>query len=365
MNTLYAWVLAAVMTLGVQRESVRVDRSPVVEDRDSIAHHLPDSVRMLVLSAFSPVSVEIVARGRMRVGGRVVRRARLEVSGEAELLVDGVAAPPALSIVAARTGDSVTLLLPQRRRSFASPLTVSARGGRLQMVVALPLRDYLAATLATETSIGDPPAYLTALAVVQRNFLLLHPDRHGPFADVCDNTHCQAANPERITARMRGAVTAAARIGLGDDEVRPAFYSACCGGGTLTPAQVWGTVVLGYTSVQCSNCRRSSRYRWENSIPATPDVERLLRTLPAPPFVSDDLRIGLGRIAGFNRVPGNTFERIVRRRGEYRIAGRGFGHRVGLCQEGARTLARNGWSAERILHYYFPSVPVSVRVEER
>jgi len=35
--------------------------------------------------------------------------------------------------------------------------------------------------------------------------------------------------------------------------------------------------------------------------------------------------------------------------------GRGFGHGMGLCQYGAESLSRQGWSAGRILAYYYPT----------
>ena len=38
--------------------------------------------------------------------------------------------------------------------------------------------------------------------------------------------------------------------------------------------------------------------------------------------------------------------------------GRGFGHGVGLCQYGARTMGRNGASAESILARYYPGATV-------
>ena len=36
------------------------------------------------------------------------------------------------------------------------------------------------------------------------------------------------------------------------------------------------------------------------------------------------------------------------------VQGRGRGHGVGLCQEALRDLAREGWSAARILRHYYP-----------
>ena len=36
------------------------------------------------------------------------------------------------------------------------------------------------------------------------------------------------------------------------------------------------------------------------------------------------------------------------------LKGKGFGHGVGLCQEGAMKMAKMGYSARQILLYYFP-----------
>jgi stage II sporulation protein D len=37
------------------------------------------------------------------------------------------------------------------------------------------------------------------------------------------------------------------------------------------------------------------------------------------------------------------------------IAGEGFGHGVGLCQYGAREMARQGKTAQEILNFYYPN----------
>ena len=87
----------------------------------------------------------------------------------------------------------------------------------------------------------------------------------------------------------------------------------------------------------------------------------MLGRMPATPFVDDNVKISLGRRIGFNKVLSNTIDRIERRGRIYVISGRGFGHRVGMCQEGARRLALHGWKAAAILRYYFPAARVSLR----
>ena len=38
------------------------------------------------------------------------------------------------------------------------------------------------------------------------------------------------------------------------------------------------------------------------------------------------------------------------------LVGRGYGHRVGLCQEGAIHMSQTGYNYEQILHYYYYNV---------
>ena len=49
---------------------------------------------------------------------------------------------------------------------------------------------------------------------------------------------------------------------------------------------------------------------------------------------------------------------VARSGDNFLFYGRGWGHGVGLSQWGARSLAQNGWTAERILTYYYPGTTV-------
>jgi stage II sporulation protein D len=40
------------------------------------------------------------------------------------------------------------------------------------------------------------------------------------------------------------------------------------------------------------------------------------------------------------------------------ITGRGFGHGVGLCKEGAMKMAKSGFNFQQIAFYYFPGIVI-------
>jgi len=49
---------------------------------------------------------------------------------------------------------------------------------------------------------------------------------------------------------------------------------------------------------------------------------------------------------------------VQARKGEVRILGHGYGHGVGLCQEGAMQMASKGWTYDKIINYYYRGVKI-------
>ena len=45
--------------------------------------------------------------------------------------------------------------------------------------------------------------------------------------------------------------------------------------------------------------------------------------------------------------------------GGIQVTGKGWGHGVGLSQWGAKALAEQGWSYQRILEHYFPGTRIT------
>jgi len=326
----------------------------------AVASRLPDTVSALLFAGFNVRRLTVNGpRGMCMNGGADTARVHTIALAGGALVVDGVKAsgctlaPPASGVLELSTG--------RKRKRLSGSVTISAGEDRLVIVGYMALRDYLAAALSTEASGSDPMEFLVALSAVQRNYVASHRGRHAPLADLCDVTHCQLADFSGVSPRIQAAVARAMSISLTAGEGLPCYYSAACGGSTLTPAQIWRTAEPGYSGVICRHCRHSLRFRWERTIEATPEIEAIIRQAPSPPFIDDDFKIRLGRVAGFNKALSNTIDRLERRGRRYVIAGRGFGHRVGLCMEGARELARHGRSAVDILRFYFPLARVQVQ----
>src|SRR4030095_6344597 len=72
-----------------------------------------------------------------------------------------------------------------------------------------------------------------------------------------------------------------------------------------------------------------------------------------------DFKLIVGRALGWNILKSSRFS--VRRSGSMFIfRGTGFGHGLGLCQNGSHVMARRGGKFEQILDKYFPGARLSV-----
>jgi stage II sporulation protein D len=57
----------------------------------------------------------------------------------------------------------------------------------------------------------------------------------------------------------------------------------------------------------------------------------------------------------------STFFNVHKEGGFIVLKGKGFGHGVGLCQQGAMKMSRMGYDATSILKYYFPQAEIHIQ----
>lgn len=206
---------------------------------------------------------------------------------------------------------------------------------------------------------------------------------------MCDTTHCQVYQPDRIrtssfsktaeaaVARTRGQVL---RIGSATID---ALFHADCGGHTTTPAAAWrGTnhaylparedVVPGLTHRTWTF--DASEADWRTLLNGDPrtSVGAIFRSMEVTATGPGNRVTSLRLVGARERVvTGDVFRTVVtaargaralmstrftvhRTPAGFRLVGSGFGHGVGLCQVGAIARAKRGDSVAEILTHYFP-----------
>jgi stage II sporulation protein D len=272
-----------------------------------------------------------------------------------------------------------------------SPSSVRVYIARENAVRTMSVEDYVRGVVAAEGSTEDEPEALKALAITSRNYVLKNLGRHAADGyDFCTTTHCQRYLPGdgvTVPARIKDAVseTSGEILRDVDNNLVDSYFSASCGGATANMGALWGKNAPPYLQgVTDEYCESQPHHSWIDKIPE----EKLLRALQSDPRTnvgsrlinvsisrSDetgraqliriqgerqltvsgwDFKIIVGRALGWNLLKSSRFE-ISRSGSNFVFKGSGFGHGLGLCQEGAHVMAARGASYRQILRKYFPT----------
>jgi len=285
-------------------------------------------------------------------------------------------------------------------RASADASGVRVRLTRARTTLRLGLEDYVFGVLAAEGSVETEPEALKALAVAARTYAARNAGRHaaGGF-DLCDTTHCQrfaavadeSARPEFYElARRAVGETAGEVLRDAGGHVAECYFSASCGGATADIGPLWGErrPAPHLRGSRDEACAADGRDAWVNVI-SSADLLRAVRSDARSDVGSRldsvrvarrdasgraelialegerrrllrgwDFKIIVGRTLGWNVLKSSRFE-VGRAGSSYVFRGRGFGHGLGLCQAGARTLATRGATYRQILRRYLPGTSLA------
>jgi stage II sporulation protein D len=268
---------------------------------------------------------------------------------------------------------------------------------------ALSLEDYVMGVMRAEGAVESEPEALKALAIAIRTYALKNSGRHASEGyDFCSTTHCQRFVGPAVTksatlleSRVAAAVRATEGQVLIDDHGEPidAYFGASCGGETANIQTLWGATPAFYLrGVRDEYCVAGPHAKWTDTI-SRADLLRALQSdsrtdvgnrldqvvvskrdeTGRAEFVTLegehrktirgwDFKIIVGRVLGWNVLKSSRFD-VGRSGSNFVFRGSGFGHGLGLCQEGAHAMAAHGASYQKILEKYFPGTVVKKDVK--
>lgn len=268
----------------------------------------------------------------------------------------------------------------------------------------LSLGDYVLGVMRAEGTMETEPEALKALAIAIRTFALKNIGRHAKDGyDFCSTTHCQRFVGRDPTVREGAGTLVDARVSeavrttegqvLLDErgQLIDSYFGASCGGETANVATLWGTSPAAYLQgVRDEFCESGPHAHWTDTI-SRADLLRAFQN-DSRTYVGNrldqivvskrdetgraefitiegeqrkivrgwDFKIIVGRVLGWNVLKSSRFE-IGRAGSNFIFRGSGFGHGLGLCQEGAHVLAARGANYQRILEKYFPGTSIGRR----
>lgn len=261
------------------------------------------------------------------------------------------------------------------QRLYDDDLKITVLNKSFFIINDVEIENYVAGVVESEGGQKANIEYYKTQAVICRTYALENLTRHiaeGYF--LCDNVHCQAFNGKSLsnfdipeaTNKTSGLVIVDSTLNL----ITAAFHSNC-GGQTVGSEDVWLKSRTYLKPVIDSYCINQRCATWEKTIPVEKWKQYLIsngfavNTYPNDTsiFNFDQLKrktyykilndsIALRKIRlDFNLR--STFFNVQFVNNNLIFKGRGYGHAVGLCQEGAMQMAKKGISYQEIIKFYY------------
>ena len=275
---------------------------------------------------------------------------------------------------------SVKLIQPkQKARIYAGNLVITTKNGQIILINQPPFNSYLAGVVEAESGTRAAKEYYKNQAIICRTYALEKWDKHKSEGfNLCDGVHCQAYKGlatenkliEKSVKKTKNLV-----ILDGNNRLIEALFSANCGGQTNNSEMVWSSKIPYLRSVKDPYCIDQKQARWEKTIPLNQFKSFLIKkglsipdTFKAENFAFkqperkkyytiNNQKIKLTSIR-YGMHLRSTFFNIEPSGKELIFKGRGYGHGVGMCQEGAMNMAKKGKKYADIIKFYYTGVKI-------
>ena len=284
-------------------------------------------------------------------------------------------------------------------KRYRGKIKILVSGNSVSIINALSLEDYVKGVLAKEMPIGkgtENLEALKALAVCVRTYAIQKMKDGKVYFDIYADTRDQVYGGVDDESPITNRATDETQNLILKYDGNPAiiFYHSTCGGYTESVENVFTKEPVPYLITVKDgdepNCVISPRFNWEEKYTRELIVDRLKNysLIENKNYTLEDIsvtsRFNSGRVKELeiNLIDDSGEEQLLVLRGnEIRsiirnadgksilwsnmfdvstysnfiiLSGKGFGHGVGLCQWGAISLSKKGWSYDEILNHYYP-----------
>lgn len=274
------------------------------------------------------------------------------------------------------------LINPDRKqRIYQENLVFSTFENYIKIINDVEVDKYIAGVTEAETGTRWNQEFYKVQAILARTFALAHINKHVLEGySLCDQVHCQVYYGKPRDNSIPVAVESTKNLVVVDDNLNliiAAFHSNS-GGQTANSEDVWGAKTSYLRSVTDSFSVKMPNANWQRKMltedwltylklkhnyptdnPSARDIALNFKqderktyleasNVKVPlKFVRQDLQL---KSTFFSIKPLNN-DSIV-------FVGRGYGHGLGMCQEGAMRMSKQGYSYEQILNFYYKNIQI-------
>ncbi len=272
------------------------------------------------------------------------------------------------------------LLNPDRKaRIYQNNLSFNVSDGYIRILNEVILDNYIAGVTEAEAGSKSNLEFYKVQAILARTFALAHINKHVLEGfSLCDQVHCQAyyGKPKDLSIynaieETKGKVVVDENLNL----IVAAFHSNS-GGQTANSEDVWGAYTNYLRSTNDSFSMKMPNSKWERRM-LTDDWLTYLKLkhncstdkpeakAAAVNFKQEHRKVYLE--CSNTRIPlknirldlqlKSTFFSISEINTDSIIfRGKGYGHGLGMCQEGAMRMSKSGYKYLDILNFYYKNI---------
>jgi stage II sporulation protein D len=243
------------------------------------------------------------------------------------------------------------------------------------------INSYIAGVVQSESGKRNNSEYYKLQAILCRTYLLSHSTRHASEGfELCDDVHCQAYLSRATEKRVKDAVAETSGLVVVDNDlnlITAAFHSNC-GGETCNSEDVWSLRTTYLRSVKDTFCVHKVNANWKKTI----TLQEWKSYLKLKGKVAENSNFKLGNmecikegsertayyVDGDFKLSVKTIRNDLKLRSAYFLMevkndsvifnGKGYGHGVGLCQEGAMEMSKKQYNYPDILRFYYKDVNI-------
>jgi len=259
-----------------------------------------------------------------------------------------------------------------RANPYNDRIKVEIINGYLQIVNQVNIENYVAGVVEAEAGKERPVEYYKVQSIISRTYALANFRRHlAEGFQLCDQVHCQVYNGKsRHEPLIPVGVMKTKGMVLVDSDITliTAAFSSNCGGKTRNSEDVWSKPLSYLKSVSDTFCLSADHANWKKTISRSEWENYKKHNAVNTSFSSgkgasiDDTfseflygKQDLNAIRSTFKLNSTRF--VIEENGnEVTFIGQGFGHGVGLCQEGAIHMAELGYPYREILNFYYTNI---------
>ena len=274
------------------------------------------------------------------------------------------------------------LVCKDRTRKYPSDFLLQVvSGGGFNVIQYTDIQNYLEGVLEAELGHNRAQESYRAQAIISRTYLLANWSRHASQGySLCNEQHCQVyVGTDKVNMEVHRAIASTKNMVLLDasDHYVNAVFHANCGGATANSEEVWGGRASCLRAVTDPYCSNGLAYKWTKELDAEEFYEYLKRHSQSKQLsIADsinvttkyrkkdlkwkDVSISYAQIKSDFGLRSSLFSVVQKGRKVY-LQGRGWGHGVGLCQEGAATMGKKGMNYQKILKHYYKGSRITTK----